>query len=147
MTTKNILFLHKGGFWNRGSEKVLLCLLNGLDREQFNPLLVCNHKLLAAEAEKLGVRTLVKDWPEVMIEDNYIRLQFIGVVKTIFWLKNLIRKESVEMLVCNGGLTTQTGYYAAKLTKIPCLSYIHSPFNKRYIYLYGLHKTNQAVFC
>ena len=146
MAIKKVLFLHHGAFCNRGSEKVLLCLLDNLDRKHFTPLLVCNHKLLAADAEKHGIKTLQIDWPEIMIEKGHIRLQFIGVLKTIIWLKKLIKKESVELLVCNSGLTTQTGYYAAKLTNISCISYIHSPFTKRYIYLYRLHKTNLATF-
>ncbi len=146
MTVKKVLFLHHGIFYNRGSEKVLLCLLDNLDRERFEPLLVCNHKLFAADAEKQGVKTLQLDWPEVMIEKGHVKLQFFAVLKTILWLKRLIKKESIELLVCNSGLTTQTGYYAAKLSGVSCLSYIHSPFTKRYIYLYGLHKTNLAVF-
>ena len=146
MATKKILFLHQGTFWNRGSEKVLLCLLDKLDRKYFSPLLVCNHKLLAAEAEKHGIKTLLIDWPEIMIEKGHIRLQFIGVLKTIIWLKKLIKRESIEVLVCNSGITTQTGYYAAKLTNTSCISYIHSPFTKRYIYLYRLHKTNLSIF-
>jgi glycosyltransferase involved in cell wall biosynthesis len=143
---KKILFLHQGSFWNRGSEKVLLCLLSNLDRDHFDPLLICNHKLLAAEAEKYGIRTLLNKWPEVMIDTGHVKLQFISVLKTIFWLKTLIKKESIEMVVCNSGLTTQSGYYAAKLCGIPSVSYIHSPYTKRYIYLYRLHKSNMAIF-
>ena len=71
MTIKKILFLHQGAFWNRGSEKVLLCLLNNLNQEHFEAILVCNHKLLAAEAEKHGIKTLQIEWPEVMVDKGY----------------------------------------------------------------------------
>lgn len=146
MTIKKILFLHQGAFWNRGSEKVLLCLLSNLNQERFEAILVCNHKLLAAEAEKHGIKTLQIEWPEVMIDKNYIKLQFIRVLRTIIWLKTLIKRESIKIVVCNSGLTTQSGYYAARLSGIPSISYIHSPYTKRYIYLYRLHKSNIAVF-
>lgn len=146
MTIKKILFLHQGYSWNRGSEKVLLCLLSNLNRERFEAILVCNHKLLAAEAEKYGIKTLRIEWPEVMIDKDYIRLQFISVLKIIIWLKTLIKRESIDIVVCNSGLTTQSGYYAARLSGIPSLSYIHSSYAKRYIYLYRLHKSNIAVF-
>ncbi len=146
MAIKKILFLHQGTFWNRGSEKVLLCLLNNLDQDHFEPLLVCNNKLLAAEAEKHSIRTQRIEWPEVMVEKGHIKLQIISVLKTIIWLKSLIKKESIDLVVCNSGLTSQSGYYAAKFSSVPSISYIHSPYTKRYIYLYRLHKTNMAIF-
>lgn len=146
MAIKKVLFLHQGSFWNRGSEKVLLCLLSNLNREHFEPLLVCNHKLLAEEAEKYGIKTLRICWPEVMIDKGYIKLQFFSVLKTIIWLKTLIKRESIDLVVCNSGQTTQSGYYAARFCGIPSLSYIHSPYTKRYIYLYRLHKTKLAIF-
>lgn len=146
MTIKKILFLHEGVYWNRGSEKVLLCLLSNLNRERFEAVVVCNHKSLAAEAEKLGIKTLQIKWPEVMIDKNHIRLQFIRVLRTILWLKTLIKRESIDIVVCNSGLTTQTGYYAARLSGIPSLSYIHSPYTKAFIYFYRLHKSNMAIF-
>jgi glycosyltransferase involved in cell wall biosynthesis len=146
MANKKILFLHQGTFWNRGSEKVLLCLLNNLNHDHFTPLLVCNHKLLAAEARKHGIETLQTEWPEVMIDKGYVKLQFFRVLKMIFWLKSLIKKESIDLVVCHSGITTQAGYYAAKFSNIPSLSYIHCPYTKRYIYLYRLHKSNMAIF-
>lgn len=146
MAIKKILFLHHGGFRNRGSEKVLLSLLDNLDRDYFEPLLVCNHKHFAADAKKQGIETIQIIWPEVMIEKGYIRLQFIGVLKTIFWLKSLIKCKSIDLVVCNSGVTTQSGYYAARLSGIPSVSYLHALYTKRYIYLYRLHKTSLAVF-
>lgn len=146
MVLKKIMFLHQGVFWNRGSEKVLLSMLSKLDRERFYPVLVCNHELLALEAEKHGIKTYRVEWPEVMIDTGYIRLQFIKILRTIIRLRALIKRELVDVLVCNSGLTTQTGYYSARLCGIPCVSYVHSPYTKRYIYLYRLHKSNTAVF-
>jgi len=81
-----------------------------------------------------------------MIDKGYIKLQFFSLLKTIIWLKALIKRESIDVVVCNSGLTTQSGYYAARLSGVPSISYIHSPYTKRYIYLYRLHKSNMAVF-
>lgn len=146
VSKEKVLFLHHGHFWNRGSEMVLLALLGNLDRNRYEPLLVCNHRLLAAEANKLNVKTIVTNWPEVMVETGHNKLQFLGIIKKVFWLRKLINRESINLITCNSGLPNQAGYYAAKLTHIPMLTYIHSPYNKRYIYLYRLHKTTMAIF-
>lgn len=146
MAAKKVLFLHHGIYHNRGSEKVLLSLLSHLDRKQFEPLLICNNELFADVAKSRGIETIQMAWPEVMMDTGYHKLQFFGVFKTILKLRRLIIKESIDLLVCNSGLTSQTGHIASRITKIPCVSYIHSPFNKRYIYLYGLHKANLAIF-
>jgi glycosyltransferase involved in cell wall biosynthesis len=146
VSIKKILFLHHGAYRNRGSEKVLLSLLESLDRKHFEPILICNHEPFAADAENKGIKTLQITWPEVMIETGHKRLQFIGILKTVFWLRSLIKKESITLVVCNSGVTTQSGYYAAKLCGIPSISYLHALYTKRYIYLYRLHKTNLAIF-
>ena len=146
MAIKKVMFLHQGLFWNRGSEKVLLSLLGNLDGDRFEAVLACNHELLAIEAEKLGIKTYIIEWPEVMIDMGHIRLQVVKVIRTIFRLRALIKRELIDVLICNSGLTTQTGYYSARLCKVPCISYIHSPYTKRYIYLYRLHKSDMAVF-
>lgn len=140
------MFLHHGAFWNRGSEKVLLGLLGNLDKGRFEAVLVCNHELLAAEAENQGIRTYRIEWPEVMIDADYIKLQFIKVFKTVLSLRTLVRREKIDVLVCNSGLTTQAGYYAARLCGIPCVSYVHSPYTMRYIYLYRVHKSDRVIF-
>lgn len=125
---------------------VLLSILSNIDRGRFDPLLVCNNELFAREAKNKGVKAIVTNWPEIMIEKGHIKLQFFSVIKKIFWLKNLIRNKKIDLLVCNSGLCNQTGYYAARLAKVPLITYIHSPYNKRYIYLYRLNKTQATIF-
>ena len=146
MAAKKILFLHHGGDWLRGSEKVLLGLLGNLDKTYFETVLACNHEILAAEAAKLGIRTCHVEWPEFMIDKKYFRLQFFGLLKTISSINRLVRNKSIDILVSNGGLPNQVAYYAAKLAGVPSLSYLHAPYNKRYIYLYRLNHSDSTIF-
>ena len=146
MAARRLLFLHYGYFSDRGSEKVLLGILDRLDRKQFEAVLVCNHELLAEEARRSGVKTHIFEWPEVMIDRGYVRLQFVKLLSAIARLRKIIKNERTELVISNCGRANQTGLYAAQLTGTPCIVYIHAPYTKRYIYLYGLNRTNMAIF-
>lgn len=146
MAARRILFLHYGEYSSRGSEKVLLDILSGLDKTIFEIVLVCNVASLAAEAEALGVRTYIISWPEVMVDSGYVRLQFIKLLSTVNRLRKIIRDESADLVVSNCGLANQAGLYAARLSGVPVVAYVHAPYTKRYIYLYGLNRTNKTIF-
>ena len=146
MTLRRLLFLHYGNYADRGSEKVLLGILGRLDRKRFEAVLVCNHELLAEAAVLLGVKTHIFDWPEVMIDRGYVRLQFVNLLRAIVRLRRIIKNECTELVISNCGRANQAGLYAAQLTGTPRIVYIHAPYTKRYIYLYGLNRTNKAIF-
>ena len=146
MAVRRLLFLHYGEYPNRGSEKVLLDILGKLDRDKFESVLVCNIDFLASEAGKLGVKTHIFEWPEVMVDKGYVRLQFAKLLIAILRLKRIIKKESADLVISNCGLANQAGLYAARASGTPIVAYIHAPYTKRYIYLYGLNRTNKAIF-
>jgi len=142
----NILFIHYGDNWIRGSEVVLLYILKGIDKNIFSPFLMCNQSAMANEAEKLGVPTFLTSIPEIMIDKNYIKLQFIKLTKLVFKIIKLSKTHKIDLIYCNSGLPSQAGYYASKLLKIPMICHIHAPYTYRYIFLYRFYKAQKVIF-
>ena len=142
----NVLFLHSGDNWIRGSEAALLTLLRGLDREKIVPFLFCNQAVLGDMAQKDGIGTIVYPVPQIMIDSGTVRLQFVQWVKTVYKVLSLVRKRNIRLLYCNGGRPSQVAYYVAKIAKIPIVCHVHSPYNRRYILLYRFHRASKVIF-
>jgi len=117
--TMNVLFLHSGGEWLRGSENALLVALRGLRRAGIMPLLWSSNTELLAAAHREGIETIRSSMPEIMIDGKHVRLQFFSWVATIRRIWKLIGRRNIQLLYCNGGSTCQVGYYAAKLARVP----------------------------
>ena len=142
----NVLFLHSGDNWIRGSEAALLTLLRGLDRRKIVPFLLCDQAVLGDLAQKDGIDTIVYPVPQIMIDSDTVRLQFVQWVKTAYKVLSLVRKHNIQLLYCNGGRPSQVAYYVAKITKIPIICHIHSPYNRRYILSYRFHRASKVIF-
>ena len=142
----NVLFLHSGDNSIRGSEAALLTLLRGLNREKIVPFLLCDQAVLGDLAQKDGIGTIVYPVPQIMIDSDTFRLQFVQWVKTAYKVLSLVRKHNIRLLYCNGGRPSQVAYYVGKIAKIPMVCHIHSPYNRRYILLYRFHRASRLIF-
>lgn len=142
----NVLFLHSGDNWIRGSEAALLALLRGLNREKIAPFLLCDQAVLGDLAQKDGIGTIVYPVPQIMIDSDTFRLELVQWVKTVYRVLSLVRERGIQLLYCNGGRPSQVAYYVGKLAKIPVVCHIHSPYNRRYILLYRFHRASRLIF-
>jgi len=140
-----VLFLHSGGDWIRGSECMLIALLRNLDRSEIRPFLCTSNKLLACESRSLGIETEFISLPEIMIESAETQLHVIRWAKACRQLISFVKQQRIQLLYCNGGSTCQQGYFVGKVTRRPVVSHIHSPYNRRYILLYRLHRANRVI--
>lgn len=141
----NVLFLHSGGGWIRGSENALLSLLSGLNRANIYPSLCTSNAHLAASASRLNVQVRSCALPDIMIDGCAVRLNFLHWAKALRNVTNIIRQSDIQLLYCNGGSTAQIGYYAGKFTGTPVISHVHSPYSRRYILLYRLHRATKVI--
>lgn len=142
----NVLFLHSGGQWLRGSENALLAALRGLRRTAVIPLVWSSNAELLAAAQREGIETMLGSMPEIMIDGEHVRLQFFSWAATIQRLWKLIERRNIQLLYCNGGSTCQVGYYPAKLARIPLICHLHAPYNRRYVLLYRIHRASRVIF-
>jgi L-malate glycosyltransferase len=141
----NVLFVHNGGNWIRGSENALLTLLRGLDRSRITPVLVCSSEPLAALARLSGIRAICCPIPQIMLDGSETRLQFWRWLKTVKLVSALAREAGIRLVYCNGGSACQLGYYVGKLSRLPVIGHVHSPYNRRYILLYRLHRLSKVI--
>jgi glycosyltransferase involved in cell wall biosynthesis len=146
----NVLFLHAGrgtsDDWIRGSEKTLLTLLNRLDRGVVTPFLFCGNELLAAAARSYGVETMVTPMPQIMVEDGTVRFQFLRWLHVVRNTAALIKAKRIGVVYCNGASTHQVGHYAAKLSNVPAICHLHSPYNRRHLLLYRVPLACRTIF-
>ena len=141
----NVLFLHTGGNWIRGSENALLTVLTRLDKSKIQPFLFCDSTVLAEAAQIAGIETILCPMPDIMI-DGRVRLQFLRWASTLQRLCSFGRKKDIHVVYCNGGRSCQVGYYVAKRLRVPVLCHVHCLYNRRYILLYRLHRASAVIF-
>ena len=130
----------------RGSENALLSVIQGMDKRAFAAHLICGNPLFVASAEKAGAIASLHRMPEIMIDGTHIQLQFLPCARTVRRLAAYARRQEIDLIYCNGGSTTQVGYFAGKTAGIPVVSHIHSPYNRRYILLYRFHRVAKTIF-
>ena len=144
---KNILFLHYGANWIRGSEIALTRLLQQLGDQNYHSHLICNQDLFANHVrENTGITTNTAFIPEIMIDGQHRKFQLLGWAGLVKKLVREIHDRKIDLLYCNSGITFQAGHYAAYLAGIPTLLHVHCPYNMRYIILYRLAQASRTVF-
>jgi glycosyltransferase involved in cell wall biosynthesis len=141
-----VLFIHTAGNWIRGSENALLMALGGLDKDVIQPLLVCGNDALADTARARGIEAIVQDMPQLMLDGSSRQIQGVRWLRAVRAIRSLAQTRSVQLVYCNGGSSCQIGYYAAKAVGRRVVCHIHSPYNRRHILLYRLHRANRVLF-
>ncbi len=124
-----ILYVHYGENWIRGSEVVLLDLLKSAKENNYTPVLWCNSDVLAKEATDLGVE---------VIKDNFVclgywtlpRWNFLQFFKLLLKAKKIIKMYKISLVHCNNGAPCQWMVPICKFSGTPLLLHLHA----RYMY-------------
>jgi glycosyltransferase involved in cell wall biosynthesis len=141
-----VLFLHNNGDWMRGSENVLLAIIQGMDKCAFAAHLICGNPPLVSAAKEAGAVASLHSMPEIMVDGTHFRLQFLRWARTVRRLVSYARQHKIDLIYCNGGSTTQVGYFAGKMAGVPVVSHIHSRYCRRYVLLYRFHRVAKTIF-
>ena len=130
MSKKNILFVHYGDNWIRGSEKCLIDLVLNLNPEKFNAYVWTNNSSLAAMLKEQDVEvvyghfTILFGWDSPKFDiSNFFSLLKEG--------KRLIRKLHIDLIHCNSGAPNQWMSHLSKWLQIPLVLHLHSPYQMR----------------
>jgi len=142
----NVLFLHNGENWIRGSENALLSLLRGLGRSKIAPFVLSSNTALTELAQAEGIDATAHPIPYLMVDGDFSSLRFGQWAATLRKIFSLIRSRKVQLLYCNGASPCQIAYYAGKLLRIPVVCHIHSPYDRRYIRLFRFHRASKTIF-
>ena len=124
-----VLYVHYGDNWLRGSEIVLLDLLKSAKDNHYAPVLWCNSEVLAKKATDLGVEVII---------DNFVclaywtlpRWNFGHFFKLLIKAKKLIKDYKISLVHCNNGAPCQWMVPICKMTATPLLLHLHA----RYMY-------------
>jgi len=101
-----------------GAEAILMDLLRLQNRKRFEPCVVFfNQGPLAKEVEKLGITVITMNAPRLSNP--------FAFVWAIFKLAQLIKRESISLVMSNGGWTQILGGIAAWITRTPSIWFQH----------------------
>jgi len=142
----DVLFLHYGDAWIRGSETCLLQLLQGLDRSRFRPLLACNQPLLRDACSALGIEAHVVEIPEIMIDGPQVHLELAAHRRARRQIERLVAGRRIRLVYCNSGRPGQLGARLARRLGARRLCHLHAPFYRRYYALWMLWNADTLVF-
>ncbi len=142
----NVLFLHAGDDWIRGSEIALLTLLRRLNRERIRPFLLCSHQTLGEIAQREDVPAQLYPIPQMMLDRGCSELPVAKWAAGLKKILSLVTKWDIQILYSNGGRPCQLAYYVAKIRKLPVICHVHCPYSRRYILFYRFHRADKVVF-
>ncbi len=142
----NVLFLHVGENWIRGSENALLTLLSGIDRSKITPFLLCDQPALCEAARKEGIETAVGRFPNIMLDSDTFRLDFLQWFRMLRTLRSLVRERCIQVLYSNSARPCQVAHYVARWQELPLICHLHASYNRRYVLLYRFHLATHLIF-
>ncbi len=120
-----ILYCHFGENWIRGSERVLIDLINGLDRKTYRPILWTNVSPMIAWANEVDVESIHSNFHvylDYYPEKFSIRKYVMSVYKSI----KIIKQYNIKIIHANSAAPCQWLAVASLLTGVPILAHLHS---------------------
>lgn len=128
-TKKNVLFVHYGDQWIRGSEICLLNLMNSLNRS-FQPVLWTNNRSLHKQTICKGIPSYCEAFSTLL---GWLSPKF-NVKATVMLIKrtcNLIREHDIHIIHINSAAPSQWVSIAAYMTRTPFVTQLHCHYNVR----------------
>ncbi|MEZ8823847.1 glycosyltransferase [Vibrio amylolyticus] len=137
-TTKNVLFVHYGDDWLRGSEQCLLDLITNIDRVRFTPFVLTNNPSLHEEVLSLGIHSELEEF-SILLGWKAPRFSVRSWFEQVKSAKAYIAKAEIDLIHVNSGAPCQWMYTVAKVTNTPMVTQLHSDYSARDRVTLGLH--------
>jgi len=141
---KNIMFVHYGNDWIRGSEVVLLEMLNSSIKQGNKAILWCNSNTLADAASAIGVHVIV---------DRFVCIGYWTLpkwdikqyLKSLLKAKSIIREFSIDIVHCNNGAPCQWMSPICKYLKVPLFLHLHARYQQRDRFILLFHLADRII--
>lgn len=140
----NILFIHTGDNWIRGSERVLLNIINSLDKSKFNPFFICDKPIMKQEAEKYNIKTKLIKLNNFLLYSKP-KYNIFAFLSTISKIKNFCKKNKIDLIYTSSGYPAQYSYFASKSLKIPLLTHIQCVYSNKEIKRALINKSTKII--
>ncbi|MFL0805338.1 MAG: glycosyltransferase [Agarilytica sp.] len=140
----NILYVHFGEEWIRGSERCLIDLLSDIDRERFNILVWCNSRVLCEELDKRDIETVRTDFT-VLFGWDHPKLDFFNFSHLTKISLDIIQNKKIDLIHANSGAPNQWLAIPSRIKKIPLITHLHAPYILRDRLTLCLHHAHHIV--
>ena len=114
-----------------------MTLLDGIDRREFEPTVICSNSVLATAVRGRGLNCLTADFPEILLVPGERRLPFIRYLRALLRLIRVSRQSGARIVFCNGGGPCQLAVPLALLLGMRsiCLLYHPAPRSLHFFWL------------
>jgi glycosyltransferase involved in cell wall biosynthesis len=133
---KNVLFVHYGDDWIRGSEVCLINLVGSLSKERFSAVIWTNNHALH---NKVSGRYISYLSPFVFMANELTPesgiIQWINLIKTTI---TIIKEHNISVIHVNSGAPCQWMLVASYLTGTPIVTHLHSDYGIKDRLSFGL---------
>lgn len=129
MKSKKILFVHEGDNWIRGSERVLLDMIDALPKNEYT-LKVCCQSSATELIDELVKRQI--DYAALKLNSLLIYggHNVFSYVKTCVGIFSVAQKFKADLIHASSGLSIQYCLPAAKLLGIPSITHVQGVYLK-----------------
>lgn len=140
----NILYVHYGNDWIRGSENCLLDLIRYCPVYGFEAYLWTNNVSLHRYAQSCNINTQIDAFP-LLLGWLKPRFHIVGWLNLIIKACRLIKQNKITMVHVNSGAPCQWMILATRLMNIPLVTQLHSAYPARDRITLGLHLSPHTI--
>lgn len=140
----NILYVHYGDNWLRGSEHCLINLWSELDRRQYRPFLWTNNPALHHVALRNDVQSKLDIFP-ILLGWSNSRFNVMGWLKLIQHGLKMVKENRIDIIHVNSGAPCQWMCLVGRLAGIPVVTQLHSDYPLRDRLTLGLHLSPRII--
>jgi len=139
-----VLFVHHGGQWIRGSERILIDHIAHLDRSRFTPIVWSNCRPLVEMAAERGWATAFDEF-SVLFDYTEPRFDLRNFWRLRRRAAALIRERRIGLVHCNASESCQWMVPAARAASVPVVVHLHNdgPMRSRMVQL--VHQASAIV--
>ncbi|WP_221069618.1 glycosyltransferase [Vibrio alfacsensis] len=128
-SVRNILFVHYGDQWIRGSEVCLLNLMTSLSNK-FNPILWTNNDALHQRTIEENIQSHYEEF-SVLFGWLSPKLDFSATWQLVRQACSFIREYDIQLIHVNSAAPNQWVVLAAYLMRVPLTTQLHCHYNLR----------------
>jgi glycosyltransferase involved in cell wall biosynthesis len=139
-----IVAIHDGAGPIRGSEKVLLDLMQGLAKREHTWHLLTNHPEMHAAAIALGFAAELLPFNRLLVDKSGLR-NWRQSWRCFKRLREVIREFNPQVIHINNGGACQWAVPASATLAGPSVVHLHAPWSRKMRFLLGLHHPDCIV--
>ncbi len=141
---KNILYVHYGSDWIRGSERCVIDLIKHIDRARFTPFLWTNCEPLHNEMGKLHVHSELSAFP-LLLGERAPKFDLVSWRALVTVARRYIRDAHIDLIHVNSAAPCQWMCLAASLEGVELITQVHSDYPARERLTLCLHRSPHII--